>query len=114
MATEIVGLKEFLFRRKIGRTTLFEMIKSEELIEDIDFIRDGRSLNFFWPARVITERNQRLKDLNDFENAEPLNTTTKPRAKMTIPESPTYAFQREKREKGQCRFVVSQACKDLL
>lgn len=60
MATEIVGLKEFLFRRKIGRTTLFDKIKRGELIEGIDFIRDGKLLNFFWPTRELFVRDLKL------------------------------------------------------
>ena len=61
--TEILTIDEFLERRKIGRTTLFERIKTGLLVNGVDFIADGNEKKFFWPPREFYQRDQLLANM---------------------------------------------------
>lgn len=53
MNRDILTPEEFAQRLKIGRSTLFDWIRSGILVSDVHFVKVGRVLRFSWRDDVL-------------------------------------------------------------
>jgi len=68
ITTDILTLDEYCERRKLGRTSVFNRVKSGQYIDSVDYIRDGSEMKFYWPCREMIARDQKLRQMGLFSD----------------------------------------------
>jgi hypothetical protein len=72
---EIISADEYMLRKDIRRTNLYNRRKSGELIEGVDYQWSGGKLEFVWPPRdrvqLLKNREEVMKKVKLLIKAEP-------------------------------------------